>query len=70
MRQGDAEPALCGFLPGIIEGVSACQMGRLLTEPANTGGHVKLLLSVAITGSREAERTLGIIHGTVLITLL
>lgn len=69
MRWGDTEPAPCGFLPGLIEEVIACQVGRLLTEPANAGRCVKLLLSVAITGSQEVERTLGIIHGTVLITL-
>lgn len=70
MRWGDTEPALYGVLPSVIEEVIACQMGRLLTEPANAGRYVKLLLSVAITSSQEVERTLGIIHGTVLITLL
>lgn len=58
------------FLPSVIKEVIACQMGWLLTEPANTGRCVKLLLSVAITFSQEVERTLGIIHGTILITLL
>ena len=70
MRWDDTEPALCGFLPSVIEEVIACQTGRLLSEPANTGRCVQLLLSAAITSSQEVERTLGIIHGTVLITLL
>lgn len=70
MRWGDTEPALCGFLPSVIEEVITCQTGRLLSEPANTGRCVQLLLSAAITSSQEVKRTLGIIHGTVLITLL
>lgn len=70
MRWGDTQPALGGFLPSLTEEMTACQVGRPLTEPANARRCVKLLLSVAITGSQEVERTLGITHGTVLITLL
>lgn len=47
-----------------------CQGGRLRTQPARARRCVKLLLSAAISGSQEVERTLGIIHGTVLISLL
>jgi hypothetical protein len=45
-------------------------MGWVLTEPPNTRRYVELLLSVTLTFSQEVEGTLGIIHGTVLITLL
>lgn len=70
MGWGDTEPALRGFLPSLIEEMTACQVGRPLTEPAHAGRCVKLLLSLAIAGSREVERTVGITHGSVLITLL
>lgn len=55
MRWGDTEPAQSSFPSSVIEEAATCQVGQLLTEPTNTGRCAKLLLSIAITGTQEAE---------------